>query len=235
MEMHRSISTDWSRRRLVAALALAPAAVGLTGRSFAAGGTGQISGDAARQRLVAGNARYVAGKPLRLDHSSRREAVAPAQMPFAIVLGCSDSRVPPEILFDQGLGDIFTIRVAGNIADDLALGSMEYAVEHFATPLIVVLGHERCGAVSAAVAAVASGVMPPPHVASLVTALQPAVEASKGMLGDPVENAITTHVRRTVAALKTTGPVLADAVDHGRLMIVGAEYHLASGRVGFMA
>ncbi len=133
------------------------------------------------------------------------------------------------------LGDIFTVRVAGNIADDLAIGSMEYAVEHFATPLIVVLGHERCGAVSAAVAAVASGTMPPPHIASLVTALRPAVEASKGLPGDPVENAITMHVRLTVAALKASGPVLADAVAHGRLAIAGAEYHLASGRVGFLA
>ncbi len=234
--MHRSLSIDMSRRRLMAAFALAPVTGAvLSRRSFAAGAAAQISGDAARSRLIAGNARYVAGKALRVDHSVRREAVAPAQMPFAIVLGCSDSRVPPEILFDQGLGDIFTVRIAGNIADDLTLGSMEYAVEHFATPLIVVLGHERCGAISAAVAAVASGTMPPPHIASLVAALQPAVAASKDMPGDAVENAITTHVRQTVAALKASGPVLADAVEHGRLEIVGAEYHLQSGRVGFLA
>jgi carbonic anhydrase len=234
MEGHAA--TQWSRRRLMAALTLAPlAGVGLPGRSVAAGPGGQISGEAARQRLLAGNARYVAGKHLRVDHSRRREAVAPAQMPFVIVLGCSDSRVPPEILFDQGLGDVFTVRVAGNIADDLALGSMEYAVEHFASPLVVVLGHERCGAVSAAVAAVASGQMPPPHIASLVTAIRPAVEASKGMPGDAVENAIVTHVRLTAAALKISSPILADAAQHGRLEIVGAEYHLASGRVTFLA
>jgi len=232
----RLASPVWSRRRIVAAFALAPVATAaLCRRGLAAGAANPISGDAARRRLVAGNARYVAGKPLRLDHASRRETVAQGQMPFAIVLGCSDSRVPPEILFDQGLGDIFTVRVAGNIADDLAIGSMEYAVEHFGTPLIVVLGHQRCGAVSAAVAAIASGVMPPPHIASLVTALRPAVEASRGLPGDAVENAITTHVRRTVAALKASGPVLADAVDHDHLEIVGAEYHLASGRVGFLA
>lgn len=234
--IYRSVSIGLSRRRLVTAIALAPvAAAGLRRRCLAAGVGSQISRDAAQKRLVAGNARYVAGKPLRVDHSSRREAVAPGQMPFAIVLGCSDSRVPPEILFDQGLGDIFTVRVAGNIADDLALGSMEYAVEHFVTPLIVVLGHERCGAVSAAVASVASGVMPPPHIASLVTALRPAVEESKGMPGDAVENAITTHVRDTVAALRASGPVLAAAFERGRLGIVGAEYHLASGRVAFIA
>jgi len=234
--MDRSVSTELSRRRLVAAFALAPiAGTAFSRRSRAAAPAAQISADAARQRLIAGNARYVAGKPLRMDHASRREAVAPAQMPFAIVLGCSDSRVPPEILFDQGLGDIFTVRVAGNIADDLAIGSMEYAVEHFATPLIIVLGHQHCGAVGAAVAAVASGTLPPPHIASLVSALRPAVEASKGMPGDPVENAITTHVRQTVDALKASGPVLADAVARGRLAIAGAEYHLATGRVGFVA
>jgi len=233
--MHRSLSTDVSRRRLLAAVALAPiAGAVLPGRGLAAEAAAQISGEAARQRLIAGNARYVAGQPLRVDHSTRREAVAPAQTPFAIVLGCSDSRVPPEILFDQGLGDLFTIRVAGNIADDLTLGSMEYAVEHFATPLIVVLGHERCGAVSAAVAAVASGTMPPPHIASLVEALRPAVEASRGMPGDAVENAIATHVRMTVAALTRSSPILADAAAHSRLAVAGAEYHLASGRVSYL-
>ncbi|HUB98169.1 MAG TPA: carbonic anhydrase [Stellaceae bacterium] len=218
------------------ALALSPLADAAMPRpGLAAGATAQITAAEARKRLVAGNARFVAGKPLRADHSARRETVAPAQMPFAIVLGCSDSRVPPEILFDQGLGDLFIIRVAGNIADDLAMGSMEYAVGHFSTPLIVVLGHEKCGAVSAAVSSVSSGTMPPPHIDSLVTAIKPAVEASKGMPGDPVENAITTHVRQTVAMLKSTGPVFADAVSQGHLEIVGAEYHLASGRVTFLA
>jgi carbonic anhydrase len=234
--MDRPVSSGLSRRRLLVAAALAQVAGAIPLRNgLAAGNAAQISSAAARTRLAAGNKRYVSGAALRLDHGPRREAVAPAQMPFAIVLGCSDSRVPPEILFDQGLGDIFTVRVAGNIADDLAIGSMEYAVEHFATPLVIVLGHERCGAVSAAVAAAKSGVMPPPHIASLVAALQPAVAASKDMPGDPVENAITTHVRQTVAALKASGPILADAVAQGRLEIVGAEYHLKSCAVGFLA
>ncbi len=233
--MHRHARTNWPRRRVIGALALAPiAAATPLGRSLAAGGATQISSDGARKRLIAGNGRYIAGEPLRVDHSARREAVAPAQMPFAIVLGCSDSRVPPELLFDQGLGDIFTIRVAGNIADDVAIGSMEYAVEHFATPLIVVLGHERCGAVAATVDAVTAGATPPPHIASLVAAIRPAVEASKGMSGNAVENAITMHIRRTVDALASSGPVLADAVGQGRLRIVGAEYRFASGRVEFL-
>lgn len=233
--MERPPSPSLLRRQLIAGLALAPAATAIPLRASAAAGAGtQISSAAARMRLIAGNQRYVAGRPRQVDHSARREQVAPAQMPFAIVLGCSDSRVPPEILFDQGLGDIFTVRVAGNIADDLGIGSMEYAVEHFGTPLIVVLGHERCGAVGAAVEADKSGVMPPPHIASLVTALQPAVAASKDMPGDPVANAIATHVRQTVDALKASGPVLADAVGKGSLDIVGAVYRLKSGEVGFL-
>jgi carbonic anhydrase len=224
-----------SRRSIIGALALAPLAASFPRTSQAAApGAAQITSAAALQHLRDGNARYVAGKPLRLDHSARREKVAPAQMPFAIVLGCADSRVPPEILFDQSLGDIFTIRVAGNIADDLAIGSMEYTVAHFATPLIVVLGHERCGAVAATVEAVAKGEIPPPHIASLVDAIRPAVTASQGMTGDAVENAIATHIAQTVAALKAAGPVLAPAVASGKLQIVGAEYHLASGKVVFM-
>jgi len=226
---------DEMRRRFLAACALAPAWLAfLPEAALAAGAAAQISGAAARQRLIAGNERFVAGKSRRIDYPRRRRAVAPAQAPFAIVLGCSDSRVPPEIVFDQGLGDVFTVRVAGNIADDVALGSMEYAVEHFGTPLIVVLGHERCGAVSAAVAAIAAGAVPPPHIASLVAALRPAVEATKGMKGDPVQNAIVAHVRGTVDALKISRPVLAAAVGSGRLSVVGAEYHFKSGRVGFL-
>jgi carbonic anhydrase len=233
--MHRFRPIVWSRRRLVTALAVAPfATAGLNCASFAAGAASQVSGETARKRLIAGNARYVSGQPLRLDHATRREAVAPRQMPFAIVLGCSDSRAPPETLFDQGLGDLFTVRVAGNIADDVAIGSMEYAVEHFATPLIVVLGHERCGAVSATVEAIAAGVTPPPHIASLVSAIRPAVEATRGMAGNAIENAIAAHVRLTVEALKASGPILADAVGKGQLTIVGAEYHLGTGRVAFM-
>jgi carbonic anhydrase len=229
-------SNQLSRRRVVTAMSLAPFALSsLPGTAFAAGPASQISAGAAHRRLVEGNVRYAAGKPLRLDHSARREVTAKGQNPSAIVLGCSDSRVPPEVVFDQGLGDLFIVRVAGNIADDVALGSMEYAVGHFATPLIVVLGHEKCGAVSATVEVAKSGTMPGPHISSLVRAIEPAVEASKGLPGDPVENAIHANVLRVVEELKTSQPVLAAAVTAGKLQIVGAEYHLASGTVRFFA
>lgn len=233
--MEHAHSIDTQRRRLVAALALSPLAACFCGTGLAAEAGTAISADRARQRLLAGNARYVAGKRRHVDYPRRREALVPGQKPFAIVLGCADSRVPPEIVFDQGLGDIFILRVAGNIADPLELGSMEYAVEHFHTPLIVVLGHQKCGAVDATLQAVNSGTTPPAHLADLVAAIRPAVEASRGRPGDPLENAIRENVRRTVAALKTTDPILAEAVGHGRLQVVGGEYALASGQVSFFA
>jgi carbonic anhydrase len=225
-----------SRRRVMAALGIAPFALPvLHDIALAADAAPQITADAAQKQLAAGNVRYAGGKPLRLDHSARRVTVASGQRPFAIVLGCSDSRVPPEVVFDQGLGDVFTVRVAGNIADDLALGSMEYAVGHFATPLIVVLGHEKCGAVAATVEAVDKGAMPGPHVASLVAAIRPAVEATKNQPGDRVENAVRANVQAVVAALQVSEPVLGKAVAARKLAIVGAEYHFATGRVDFLA
>ncbi len=139
------------------------------------------------ERLKAGNARYAAaertsGKPAR----TRRAETGQAQHPIAIVVGCADSRTSPEIVFDQGLGDLFVIRTAGNLVDDYALGSIEYAVEHLGVRLIVVLGHERCGAVKAA----AAGGEAPGHVGALVRDIRPAVEAVKGKPGDPLQNAV---------------------------------------------
>jgi carbonic anhydrase len=227
-EMHRSLPIDRSRRRLVTALALAPfATAGLNFGSLAAGAASQISAEAARKRLIAGNARYVAGKPFRVDHAPRREAVAPAQMPFAIVLGCSDSRVPPELVFDQGLGDLFVVRVAGNVLDDQGLGSMEYAVEHLHAALIVVLGHSSCGAVKAAV----SGEPAPGHIGAIVHALKPAVASTRGRPGDPVANAVNANIQRVVGQLKAAKPILAERIKAGTLKVVGGRYDLSTGTV----
>src|SRR6059036_1627413 len=110
--------------------------------------------------------------------TKRREELAKSQHPFAVVLGCSDSRVPPEIVFDQGLGDLFVLRVAGNVINDESLGSIEYAVDHLAVRLIVVLGHQRCGAVKAEKDTIAAKGEAPGHIQSLVTAIKPAVEAT---------------------------------------------------------
>jgi carbonic anhydrase len=165
------------------------------------------------------------------EAATRRAELKTSQHPFAIVLSCSDSRVPPEIVFDQGLGDLFVIRVAGNVIDDQSLGSIEYAVDHLAVRLIVVLGHQRCGAVKAAKETIAAKTEAPAHIQSLVTAIQPAVEATaKGDLNATIE----ANVRNVTQALRSSTPVLKPKVDSGELKVVGAYYSLDTGAVAFM-
>jgi carbonic anhydrase len=187
-----------------------------------------VGAEEAIARLRDGNRRFADGKATH-DHQGpqRRNEVAKGQKPFAIVVSCSDSRVGPEIVFDQGLGDLFVVRTAGNVVDDVGLGSIEYAVEHFGTPLILVLGHNRCGAVSAAV----SGGEAPGHVRAVVDAILPAVEKVKDQPGDPVANAVRANVREVVKRLQTAAPILPDRIKAGKLKIIGACYDLDDGRV----
>lgn len=183
-------------------------------------------------RLLEGNARFVSGELQHPHQDARRRAeTAGGQKPFAVVIGCADSRTSPEILFDQGLGDLFVVRLAGNIVDDAALGSVEFAVANLGARLIVVLGHEKCGAVSATVGVLNGGATPPGHIASIVEAIKPAALASKGTPGDPVENAVRENVREVAAHLKTASPVLTPLLASGELQIVGARYDLADGKV----
>src|SRR5881275_1345048 len=182
-------------------------------------------------RLKEGNGRYTIGN---LQHpgqtTQRRAELAKSQHPFAIIVSCSDSRVQPEIVFDQGLGDLFVLRVAGNVIDDHSLGSIEYAVDHLAVRLIVVLGHQRCGAVKAAKETIAGKAEAPVHIQSLVTAIQPAVEATaKGDL----EATVRENVKNVVQALRSSTPVLKAKVDSGELKVVGAYYRLDTGSVAF--
>jgi carbonic anhydrase len=187
-----------------------------------------LSPDTTWKVLVAGNRRYVSGHPVWPHQSvSRREEVAGGQHPIAVVLSCSDSRVPPEIVFDQGLGDLFVVRVAGNVVDDNALGSIEYAVEHLGPRLIVVLGHQKCGAVAAAVA----GGNAEGHVDSIVKAIQPAVAAARNEKGDLVDNAVRENVRHVVDELDSSQPVLAGLVGDGKVKVIGARYDLGTGKV----
>jgi len=187
-------------------------------------------------RLMNGNKLYVAGKPrhprLTLE---RRVEVANDQKPFAAILGCSDSRVPPEILFDQGLGDLFVIRVAGNVVDDAVQGSIEYAVEELAVPLVMVLGHERCGAVKAAVEVVEKGGQLPGQIETIINAIKPAVEKAKGKPGNLLDNAINANVLMVVDKLKVSKPIIAKFVEEGKLKVVGANYGLKSGIVRIIA
>jgi carbonic anhydrase len=187
-----------------------------------------VSADEAMARLVIGNRRYVTGGPLYPDlDSARRIELAGGQSPFAIILSCSDSRVAPEVVFDQGLGDLFVVRVAGNVANAIGAASLEYAAEHLGARLIVVLGHERCGAVTAAV----KGGKLPGHLPALMEALQPAVAANKDPDGDTVEGAMRANVELTAAYLRACGPILSELVEKGELKIVGARYDLDTGLV----
>jgi carbonic anhydrase len=192
-----------------------------------------MTADQALQALKDGNQRYTSGKPARphqdLPYVS---SLSGGQSPFAIVLSCADSRVAPEILFDQGVGDIFVLRVAGNIAeDDTIIASIEYAVANLGSPLLVVLGHQSCGAVSAAVA----GGNLPGHLNSLVKAIAPAVEQAKAQPGDTVHNAIVANVHLNVEKLKTMEPIFAEKVKAGALKVVGAKYSLETGTVEWMS
>jgi len=196
----------------------------LQGRSVAE----SPSADQALQKLLAGNLRYVTNAATHPDQTPERRAeVAKGQSPFAIVLTCADSRVSPEVVFDQGLGDLFVVRNAGNVLDDHTIGSIEYAVEHLHAQLVIVLGHGQCGAVSAAVA----GGHAPGHIASVVEAIEPAVELAKDLPGDKVDNVVRTNAKRVAEILNRVEPILSESVKSGKVKVVAARYDLGSGQV----
>ena len=180
--------------------------------------------------LMAGNRRFVAGRPQTRDLISLRHKLVSGQSPKAIILSCSDSRVGPELIFDQSLGDIFVVRTAGNVADAVALGSIEYAVDHLHSPLLVVLGHQKCGAVSAA----CSGEkMPSPNLDAIVEKISPAVAQAKSYAkaDDLVESAIKQNVHRSAMDLVANSEIIRNAVKSGKLTVIEAEYELESGQV----
>jgi len=185
---------------------------------------------AALQRLMEGNQRFQSGHPLHQRYSTERwSAMVAKQKPFAVIVACSDSRTAPEILFDQGLGDLFVVRLAGNVVDSIAIESAGYSVEHLGTPLVCVLGHERCGAVTAAVDE--HGLAP--GLEHLMAAIEPAVTAARRERGDLLHNAIRENVRLVMRKLRNASE-LAPHVARGKVMIVGGVYDLESGRVGLL-
>lgn len=194
-----------------------------------------LSADAALDRLMKGNARYVDGIGKRHDFRHEREVLGKGQNPFAAVLSCADSRVVPEFCFDTARGDLFVCRVAGNIASDEMIASLEYAVSVLNTPLIIVLGHESCGAVDAAIKSIKDGTTLPGHLPSLVDAIGPAVKAVQGQAGDMLASAIRRNVALNVDKLKSAGPVLKPSIDDKKIRVVGAVYELGSGRVNLLA
>ncbi|MHB8773368.1 MAG: carbonic anhydrase [Syntrophales bacterium] len=205
------------------------AAAGTT--AFASGLGPAVSAETAEQRLLEGNRRYVDARMAHPDQTARRrDEIARAQHPFAAIVSCSDSRVPPEVIFDQGLGNLFIIRLAGNIVDAAALGSIEYAVEHLGVRYVMVLGHERCGAVEATV----KGGSAPGQIGILVKAIQPAVDEVRSRPGDLLDHAVRANVDRVVERLRSSAPILNEAVKKGVLTVKGAYYDLDDGTVSIL-
>lgn len=222
-------------RKIAVVMAALAASVGL---AFASAGTAGVSADEALQKLLDGNQRFVEAKMsgCSLSDATARGKLAKSQHPYAIILSCSDSRVPPELIFDQSLGEIFVIRVAGNVADPIVLGSVEYAAEHLGTHLIMVLGHERCGAVTAAVNAKGK---PEGNIGAIVKAIEPAAkrakELSKGKPADEViECAVDLNAKLVASSLTKRSKLLGEELKAGKIKIVAAKYDLDDGKVSLL-
>jgi carbonic anhydrase len=190
-----------------------------------------MSPDASLKRLMEGNQRYVGGIARRHDFKHEREALVGGQNPYAAILSCADSRIAPEYAFDSGRGDLFVCRVAGNFASSEMVASLEYAVAVLGAPLVLVLGHESCGAVDATIKSLKDGTTLPGQLPSLVTAIAPAVKEVSGQPGDLLANATRQNVIDNVAKLGSATPVLNAAVAQGKLKVVGGIYRLGDGRV----
>ena len=198
--------------------------------SSIAGEPAGVGADDALSRLLNGDKRFVTGKseePHGAALIERRHALEKEQKPFAVILSCSDSRVPPELVFDVSLGDLFVVRTAGEVVDAVAVGSIEYAIEHLGTNLIVVLGHQRCGAVSAAV----SGATETGDIPDVLKPILPAVEETKGQSGDHIDNAVRANAGDIAKRLQSTGPIIALGVQSGKVKIVAAYYSLDTGQI----
>lgn len=195
-------------------------------------GKRNLTGSEALQCLLDGNKRFMSGTLEHPNHceESRRGLVS-GQDPLAVVLTCADSRVPPVDVFDQGLGDIFVVRVAGNIINDHILGSIEYAVAHLHTPLVMVMGHSSCGAVSA----VAQGVKLNGHIASLTPSIDAALKKTKGLEGHWTNNAAKVLARTTARKIAESEPIIADLVQEGKVLVVATYYDLESGEVAVLS
>jgi carbonic anhydrase len=193
--------------------------------------------DESLKKLVAGNLRYIENRrdpgQSRRD-AERRKEVAEGQEPFAVIFTCADSRVIPEIIFNKGIGDLFVIRVAGNFVTKRCfgiLGSIEYAVELLHAPLVMVLGHERCGAVKAALNLVKKNERPPGNIGIIADEIRPAMKEIENQPGDMLHNAVQANVKLNVARLSEFSPVIRKRIEDGSTRIVGADYDLDSGKV----
>jgi carbonic anhydrase len=232
--------SEITRRVVIGGMSAAAAGALVPARAAGAAAPGaqrtSLTADQALALLKEGNRRFIADRPARGPMSRvRRLEIAKGQQPFAVLISCSDSRVGPEQLFGRGLGELFIVRNAGNtVASTQAMGSVEYAVAELGVPLVVVLGHERCGAVSAAASVVEQNSVYPGSIGRMVEPIVPAVLAARGKAGDLVDNAVRENVRRVVRDLRTSvEPMLLDPQKAGRLKVVGAYYDLDTGAVDF--
>jgi carbonic anhydrase len=190
--------------------------------------------DQALTALKEGNDKFITDAPYRqVNDRDRRLEIARGQTPFSVLVSCSDSRVPPELLFGRGLGELFIVRNAGNTVDTTALGSIEYGVVELGVPLVVVLGHEKCGAVDAAVKVVKENATFPGAIGQMIEPIVPAVLRAQAQPGDLLDNAVRENVRRTVNRLRTSEALLQEPLRSGKLKIVGARYDLDNGDVDF--
>jgi carbonic anhydrase len=224
------------RRRFIGGglACLGLAALGLPGLARAADPVAKtnLTPDQALQLLKEGNDQYRMDAPFRnAQGRERRVQLARGQAPFCVLVGCSDSRVPPELLFGRGLGELFIVRNAGNTVDTAALGSVEYGVGVLGCPLVVVLGHENCGAVAAALEVVRNNATFPGVIGEMIQPIIPAVLASRNESGDALHNAVVANARRVAARLRTQSAVVQDALRAGKLKIVAARYDLDDGDV----
>ncbi|XDD44529.1 carbonic anhydrase [Leptospira sp. WS60.C2] len=204
----------------------------ISSQTFAQSNPAGVPAKEALQRLIDGNLRFVQGKSQRPNQSiDRLKEVSKKQNPFATIVGCSDSRVPNEIVFDQGLGDLFILRTAGQVSTYASWGSIEFSVAALGVNLIVVLGHSSCGAVNAACKA--DDV--PGHIITLTNAIKPAAEKVKHMDGDFLDNAVKANVAFQVMSLRKLDPIISKQYNKGQLQIVGAVYDLETGKVNFLS
>lgn len=228
-----------SRRGLIAGglAALAAGAVprAAVAQAAPAAAPNAIAPDEALRRIMDGNARYASGGTANRDHSAGRVARAAAQYPIAAVLSCADSRVAPELAFDQGPGELFVVRLAGNFVNDDGLASLEYGVRFLGVPLVMVLGHSNCGAVAAGIKVVKENLELPGHLPALVGSIRPAVEAAmRGNPSDLLREATAENVRLGVKRLTEAQPILAGMIREGKVRVVGGVYDIATGRVSLV-
>jgi carbonic anhydrase len=230
-------SENYSRRRFVRH-GLTLAGVTFTWGTLRSSGWTQsaktepsANADDALAELLAGNKRYVTGENIHHDFGPERPALAESQHPFAIILGCADSRVSPELAFDQTRGRLFVVRLAGNFVDDNGLASIEYGASVLGATLIMVLGHDQCGAIKAAVDVVTKNTQLPGHLPNLIEHLKAPVEKAQKEGGSLLDNAIRENVLLNVETLRNSKPVISDLIKENRLRVVGGLYELGTGRV----